>query len=509
MLQYTRSCQNCNNVISYTNIRSYKSAVKKSTLCHECSTKKFIKDLPEYCCPKCNIKLVFKSRASLLRAIKIKSLCRSCRNSIVSKNMWESESYRRKITESSTITSNKIKDILSASTKKQWQNPQYKANFINKINIKLKSKEYRDKITALYATDTFKTAASNRIKKLWLDDNYRNRVISRVRDTANTPEALERSRQAAIKQWQDPTFKQKMALVLANQPKVSNIQQLLYSMLDDLKVKYFREYNDRPDDKECQIGPYSFDCVIPGDTTLLIECQGNYWHSLPNSRSRDKAKASYIADNFPNHRLKYIWEHEFYNYQKVITLLKTWLGIEYQSIQYDFNDIIIKQSSAVDYKELLTKYHYLPTAGKGGVAIGAYLNDILIAVAVFSPPSRQNTKYTQSIEISRLCVHPLYRKKNLISWFLSRVLKLIKHRPIVAYADKTFNHTGACYKASGFVLDGVTLADYWYVDEDGWVMHKKTLYNRAVNIKLTESEFASQFGYTKIYGHKKFRFLLH
>lgn len=50
-------------------------------------------------------------------------------------------------------------------------------------------------------------------------------------------------------------------------------------------------------------------------------------------------------------------------------------------------------------------------------------------------------------------------------------------------------------------------ADYWYAKEDGWVMHKRTLYGQAVNMKITEKEFAEKFGYTKVWGKEKLRYI--
>ena len=52
-----------------------------------------------------------------------------------------------------------------------------------------------------------------------------------------------------------------------------------------------------------------------------------------------------------------------------------------------------------------------------------------------------------------------------------------KYKLIISYCDTTFNHDGAVYKAANFILDGEVKPDYWYVDEGGWVMHKKTLYS--------------------------------
>jgi len=133
---------------------------------------------------------------------------------------------------------------------------------------------------------------------------------------------------------------------------------------------------------------------------------------------------------------------------------------------------------------------------------------------VFSPLPRQNItigeyKASEVRDLSRFCINPKYQKKNFGTWFLSRAIKMLspEYRCIVAYADTTFNHSGAIYKAANFTLDKVVRPDYWYVSEDGWVMHKKTLYNHAVSLGMIESEFAAENEYTKVWGKEKLRFV--
>jgi len=47
----------------------------------------------------------------------------------------------------------------------------------------------------------------------------------------------------------------------------------------------------------------------------------------------------------------------------------------------------------------------------------------------------------------------------------------------------------------------------WYVSEDGWVIHKKTLYEHAVKMGLKEKEYANLKEYKRVYGKKKLRFI--
>jgi len=78
---------------------------------------------------------------------------------------------------------------------------------------------------------------------------------------------------------------------------------------------------------------------------------------------------------------------------------------------------------------------------------------------------------------------------------------------LVSFADTTFNHVGTIYKASNWRLDGEVAPDYWYKDNDGYMCHKKTLWNKASKMCMTESEYCAKYGFVKIRGEKKFRYI--
>jgi len=481
---------------------------------------------------------------------------------------WADPEFRNKWVAS--LNTNETKAKLSNAAKAKWEDPEYKASMIELFkarSVRLwQDKAYRDKITASlrdsrqqsskllkarWRDPEYRQKMADIHRRLWAQPEYRARMMRAITRNSNTPEFRARMKAMSLACWQNPEyrdnqikklsarmtarwkdpafrakmetmwanpgFKEKMALIRAKQPRISSLQATLYSILDDLEVKYFKEHEDKGADPECVIGPYTFDCVIPRNNgpDLLIECQGEYWHSLKGCATRDKAKASYITTNFSNkYELKYIWEHEFYNHNKVVELLKYWLDIEdVKAVEFDFAQIAIKPCPAKDYKLLLSKYHYLPSAGRGGIAYGAYLENKLTAVCIFSPLVRQNIQIDNFAsgevrELSRLCIHPGYRKKNFASWFVGRCIRRLdpQYKCIISYCDTTFNHDGATYKACNFIQDSEVRPDYWYVSEDGWIMHKRTLYGRAVNMKMKEKEYAELMGYARVYGSKKLRF---
>ncbi len=361
--------------------------------------------------------------------------------------------------------------------------------------------------------DVFKQLQSERMRASWTVEKKieaRNKSLSLV-----TPELRKNLSDGSKRLWRNNDYKITQSIERAKQNgRVSSLQCILYSILDDLNVKYFREYSDKPNDPETIIGPYNFDCAIPRtNDILLVECHGDYWHSLDKTIKKDIQKSSYIANNFRGtHKLVSIWEHEFQCQDKIAELLKYWLGIkDFSNVDFEFSSVSIREIPVNTSNILLDKYHYLSGCGRGGIIFGAFLGSELIAVCVFSSLVRQNLPYENSTtrELSRFCIHPKYRKKNFGTWFMSRAIKMLPNRfkLIVSYCDTTFNHDGALYKACNFRLDGTVKPDYWYVSKDGWVMGKKKLYSKAVQMKMKEREYADIYGYSRIYGDEKLRFL--
>lgn len=365
----------------------------------------------------------------------------------------------------------------------KWNNEDYRKYLSNVVSINNKKlwedNEYRDNVTKSNS-DTWSNRLeylSERAKKLWSDPEYKERVLAGMAK---------------------PDSKRKLALSIARQScsQERTLQNQLYSYLDSLGVNYYREGT------ETTIGYYTFDCLIPGDKSLLIECQGDYWHSLPDRQRIDRSKFTYIDRYFPEYEIMYIWEHEFYAKDRVLDRLKLKLGIDIDRVDFKFSDVDIRECDPKNLKSFLDAYHYIGK-GRGGKTYGAYLGDVLIGCCVFSPPVRQNLWY--DVELSRFCIHPSYHKKNFASWLISKSIKKANlNKLLVAYADSTIGHIGTIYKASGFVYNSKIPPDYWYVDQDGYVMHKKTLYRHARSLRLTEREFAEKNGYIRKYGGPKY-----
>ncbi len=136
-------------------------------------------------------------------------------------------------------------------------------------------------------------------------------------------------------------------------------------------------------------------------------------------------------------------------------------------------------------KSILFEHHYLNKKNSGfrsGFNFGLYKSDILVGVCIFHSPSVPETlkgcfgleRSDQKgiYELGRLCLNPEINEKNVLSWFVSRCIKLLKKetkvRAILSYADSSL-HTGFIYQATNFNYYGLTdqKKDFWFELDDG------------------------------------------
>lgn len=364
--------------------------------------------------------------------------------------------------------------------------------------------------------DSVKSKHSRRVSETLCRPDIKNKLSTAARGRILSNDHKSKISKSLKQRWAEPDVRsmyldhrrsddvrRKLAEALAKQPSISSIQHKLYNLLDYLNIKF------SPEGENTVIGYYSVDCIIhrSNNRDIIIECQGDYWHNISRQKYLDRAKFTYINTYFEHeYEIMYIWEKEFENEEKLSNRIKSKLSINPVN-DFKFNDVQIEEVKRDDVKSLLDAYHYLGS-NRGGKAYGAFLDDNIIAAALFSPPVRQNTmnKFKKEyIELSRFCIDPAYQKKNFASWFLSRLLKII-NKPIVSYSDSTMGHVGTIYKATNFTFSHKVKPDYWYQGPNNHIMKKKSLYNKAKDCGLTEREYAEKNGFVKIFGREKLCF---
>jgi hypothetical protein len=374
----------------------------------------------------------------------------------------------------------------------------------------------RDTWKEKLVTPEFRKAMSEYGKRPWINELYRKKMLEANKKLWEDPEFRKKMKQMQS----DPVYREKMALIRLTQPKTSTQQDILYSLLQDLQVKFCDDKHPRS-----MVGYYTFDCRIDPqigiglERPLFLEVQGDYWHNLSKVASRDQSKATYLKSYFPEFDLKYLWEHEFNNKDRVVSLLKYWLGLaDIQLVSFEFKDVSYRIIEAKEAELFISKYHYAGRIGRSGVNLGFFIGDLLVAVCIFCFPTRRETAvkqglcYKEVLELTRFAIHPSYQVKNFASWAIAKAIAHIrdncpKVKRLVSFADTTYNHCGMIYKASNFTLDGEVAPDYWYADDRGYVCHKKTLWNKARQMCMTESEYCEKYNYAKVWGDKKFRYV--
>lgn len=315
------------------------------------------------------------------------------------------------------------------------------------------------------------------------------------------PDAMEKSAASHAKQLSEG-FRSGLEIAAANR-------------LDYLGLKHEGQF---------RLDMYVWDFFLP-DHNLLLDVNGEYWHSLKRNVEKDKAKLTYTNRYHPEYRTLVIEERHFLNPMMVDKIILRKLGIESAPKQIDFNfsDISIKTvgggigSSKKPYVDFLDSYHYARCGRPGKIVFGAFFNGKLIAVCKFNSVTRKEVASSMKmtcrevLELDRFCIHPSYQKKNFASWTLSRcVNQLFSSLPnikgIVSFADSTFGHSGVIYKASNWKFLGETKPSYHYMDSLGIPIGKKRVYDIASKFNMKEADYAEKHSLVKHHELPKSKF---
>lgn len=109
-----------------------------------------------------------------------------------------------------------------------------------------------------------------------------------------------------------------------------------------------------------------------------------------------------------------------------------------------------------DANVLLSQHHYLGTAKSARWVLGVWVDGSLVACQVFRwPTARMLPSDGSWLELSRWCLTPA-AGPNAGSKMMSKTRKWIRHNDpnahtLVSYSDPVHGHSGALYRASGWI----------------------------------------------------------
>jgi len=288
-------------------------------------------------------------------------------------------------------------------------------------------------------------------------------------------------------------------------------------------IGYFFESFDIDVLREYVIGHYVFDIYLPS-IKILIEFDGLRFHhedyikiGEQRNLSRDKAKTTYIKKYHPELTLIRFNETSLYQRGFLEYRFKDLVVL----VDFSFSDVEIREVDDTEALLLLTLFQYKENQRAArGLKVGAYLNDKLIGIAVYSSVGRKDVAtslgYTLKdiLEMSRFCIHPSYLKTDFGSWFLARSREYTYTRypyilGIVSFVDTLLDDSHHRYNAGyKFIADSPEdgNGDYHYKhNQTNKLMHKLTLSGIAKKMREPESIFAAKHGFEKIWGVKKLK----
>lgn len=445
-----------------------------------------------------------------------------------------------KLKECSDETIRKLISTLRPVSERNTRTDEQKKKISQSCKNKWKEQEYVDKVTAATHTDAYKQALSNAAKRnyttslgKWISTAESKSIISlkskemwsdpkfKATQATYNEQRLKAMHDGMREAMLDPTKRKSWIDKLKNNnlrsrsdgnPWISSTQKQLYYILDISGISY------REEGPETAISPfYMVDCIIPKQQNmkrdLIVEVNGEYWHNYPRVIANDKRKKSYVLNN-TDYDIIDIGELEMKSFEQVTGKLGEF-GLSVTKKQFTTNDITIKRIDEVDAKTFYSVFHYTNTVRKGAITFGAFVGDDMVAAISYTYPMRLETstrlgcKPQEVMEISRLARQTNVDCKNLGSFLLAKTKKMLpsETKILISFADKTHNHSGGVYKAAGFVADGETKPDYHYMSVFGRY-HKKTVWDMAKRMKMSESEYAIKHNLIRVDTKPKGRWIL-
>lgn len=407
---------------------------------------------------------------------------------IASKNNWQKEEYKQKV-QTATNT------------------PEYKAKL-----REASTKNYETTLGSWIKTAEAKLIISKAAKEKWTDPAYfaKQSIWFQQRGNAITTASIEALKDPIKRRvWLD-----KIRHNNTNRNPsgwVSTSQKQLYYILSASKIIYHEEGQDT------KVGPfYVVDCIIPKQQSmnkpLIIEVQGEYWHSLPHVMVKDKQKATYVR-NHTDYDLLALDELRLNSWNDVTAKLSEY-GLHIHTDICKPRDLTIKTITESEASMFYSIFHYTGSIRKGATVFGAYLDDELVAAISYCYPIRAESatrlgyQLKEVMEISRLARRTNLICKNLMSYLIAKTKKMLPNyiKCLISFSDSTYEHTGTTYKASGFTFDGIVEPDYSYVSITG-KYHKKTIWDRAKKMKMAEKDYALKHNLIRIQGKAKARWI--
>ena len=254
------------------------------------------------------------------------------------------------------------------------------------------------------------------------------------------------------------------------------------------------------------IKPYELDIVVP-EKKLAIEYCGLYWHGENGGKDKHYHKNKFNMTKEVGYHLITIFEDEWLEKPDAVkSVLRNQLGFSKRGV--GARSLKIRAITRKDGIGLIEQNHLIGRCN-GSVWIGAYDDDLLVAVMVFGNPTRQTSKHQWEL-IRFVTDGKTYAgvANRLFSYFV----KNYNPTDVVSFSDNRW-FTGEMYSKLGFTNDGEIPVDYFYTRK-GMRYHKSSKRKSKLSQELdfdttgmTESVMAAHAGYDRIWDCGKVRWV--
>lgn len=191
------------------------------------------------------------------------------------RQMWRDGKFRPAFIGRSHSGETKAK--LAASTSRLWKNETYREKVLANNPFRKRELSLSGENHPLYG-------------KRHSEDSRRKMSEAAKRRLVNDPGRMKRMSDLARAKWR--------ALGHRIYRTPTSIELSVARVLDLLNVQY---------EQQRVIGPYIVDIYI-ADRNLIIECDGDYWHTLPGAQERDRVRDQWLEGQ--GYHVCRLWEHD-------------------------------------------------------------------------------------------------------------------------------------------------------------------------------------------------------
>ncbi len=196
------------------------------------------------------------------------------------------------------------------------------------------------------------------------------------------------------------------------------------------------------------------DIFIP-DLNLAIECNGSYWHSELNGRSREYHLTKTKNANKLGIHLVHIWEHDWADKQHIIrSRLKSFLKKNVTIPARKCKIIVVDPEQSTTF---LTDNHIQGNCS-ASIRIGLSYNNEIVSLMTFSKSRFTTNAEFELLRFANMLDHTVV---GAASRLFLHFIKTYSPRSVISYSDKAFNK-GTVYKTLGFAKSHESTPAYQY-----------------------------------------------